>query len=167
MLSLVDEFKYLGVLFTNEGEMEREIDRRIGAASAVMRTLKRSVVMKRELSQKAKLSIYRSIYIPTLTYGHKLLVVTERMRSRIQAAEMSFLHGVAGLSLSDRVRSSDIQKRLRIEPLFLCIERSELRWFRHLVRMPHGRLSGEAFWIWPSGRRPWGRTQTCCRDYVS
>ena len=61
--------------------------------------------MKKELSQKAKLSIYRSIYIPTLTYGHELWVVTERMRSRIQAVERSFLHTVAGLSLRDRVRS--------------------------------------------------------------
>ena len=49
--------------------------------SAVMLTLKRTVVVKRELSQKAKLSIYRSIYIPTLTYGHELWVVTERIKS--------------------------------------------------------------------------------------
>jgi len=55
------------------------MDRRIGAASAVMRALYRSVVVTRELSRKAKLSIYRSIYVPTLTYGHKLWVVTERM----------------------------------------------------------------------------------------
>ena len=52
--------------------MEWEIDRQIGVVSAVMRMLKRSVVGKRELSQKAKLSIYRSMYIPTLTYGHEL-----------------------------------------------------------------------------------------------
>ncbi|KAK0131008.1 Retrovirus-related Pol polyprotein from type-1 retrotransposable element R2 [Merluccius polli] len=49
-LPQVEEFKYLGVLFTSEGRMEREIDRRIGAASAVMRTLHGSVVVKRELS---------------------------------------------------------------------------------------------------------------------
>ncbi|TWW59279.1 hypothetical protein D4764_06G0008090 [Takifugu flavidus] len=39
--------------------MELEIDRRISAVSAVMRTLHPSVMVKRELSQKAKLSIYR------------------------------------------------------------------------------------------------------------
>ncbi|KAK0134955.1 Transposon TX1 uncharacterized protein [Merluccius polli] len=48
ILPQVEEFKYLGV--TSEGRMEREIDRRIGAASAVMRTLRGSVVVKRELS---------------------------------------------------------------------------------------------------------------------
>ncbi|KAI3358259.1 hypothetical protein L3Q82_003257 [Scortum barcoo] len=72
VLPQVEEFKYLGVLFTSEGKMEREIDRRIGAASAVMRSVYRTVVVKKELSRKAKLSIYRSIYVPTLTYGHEL-----------------------------------------------------------------------------------------------
>ncbi|TWW71534.1 hypothetical protein D4764_16G0000310 [Takifugu flavidus] len=51
--------------------MEHEIDRQIGAASAVMRALNRSVVVKKELSRKAKLLIYRSIYVPVLTYGHQ------------------------------------------------------------------------------------------------
>ena len=40
-------------LLTSEGKMEREIDRRICAASAVMRALHRSVVVKKELSRKA------------------------------------------------------------------------------------------------------------------
>ncbi|KAK3551286.1 hypothetical protein QTP70_013947 [Hemibagrus guttatus] len=53
----------------------------------------------KELTRKAKISIYQSIYIPTLTYGHELWVMTERIRSQIQAAEMSFLHRVAGCSL--------------------------------------------------------------------
>ncbi|KAL7832830.1 hypothetical protein SRHO_G00298480 [Serrasalmus rhombeus] len=72
LLPQVEEFKYLGVLFTSDGTREREIDRWIGAGSAVMRALYRSVVVKKELSHKARLSIYRSIYVPTLTYAHEL-----------------------------------------------------------------------------------------------
>ncbi|KAK3523071.1 hypothetical protein QTP86_012652 [Hemibagrus guttatus] len=102
LLPQVEEFKYLGVLFTSEGRMDREIDRWIGAAAAVMRPMYWSVVVKKELSRKAKLSIYQSIYVPTLTYGHELWVMTERIRSRIQVAEMSFLRRVAGCSLRDR-----------------------------------------------------------------
>ena len=70
LLPQVEEFKYLGVLFTGEGSMEHEIDRQIAAAAAVTQLLYRSVMVKRELSQKAKLSIYRSICVPTLIYGH-------------------------------------------------------------------------------------------------
>ncbi|XP_047467164.1 uncharacterized protein LOC125023726 [Mugil cephalus] len=102
VLPRVEEFKYLRIFFTSEGRMEQEIDRRIGAASAVLRVLNQSVVVKRELSRKAKLSIYRAIYVPTLTYGHQLWVMTERTRSQIQAAEMSFLRRVSGLSLRNK-----------------------------------------------------------------
>ncbi len=38
-LPQVVEFEYIGVLFASEGRMEREIDRRISAASAVMRSM--------------------------------------------------------------------------------------------------------------------------------
>ncbi len=64
LLLQVKEFKYLGVLFTSEGKMDREMDMRIGAAAAVMRGLYQTVMVKRELSRKAKLSIYQSIYVP-------------------------------------------------------------------------------------------------------
>ncbi|TWW70800.1 hypothetical protein D4764_17G0002830 [Takifugu flavidus] len=78
VLPQVEEFKYLGILFTSEGRMEREIDRQIGAASAVMRALNRSVVVKKELSRNARLSINRSIYVLVLTYGHQRWVMTGR-----------------------------------------------------------------------------------------
>ncbi|XP_015249785.1 PREDICTED: interferon-induced protein with tetratricopeptide repeats 1-like [Cyprinodon variegatus] len=48
--------------------MEHEINKWIDAVSAVKRALYRSVLVKRELSQKAKLSIYPSTYVPTLIY---------------------------------------------------------------------------------------------------
>ncbi|KAK3558055.1 hypothetical protein QTP86_006473 [Hemibagrus guttatus] len=166
VLPQVEEFKYLGVLFTSEGRMDREIDRRIGAAAAVMRSMYWSVVVKKELSRKAKLLIYQSIYVPTLTYGHELWVMTERVRSRIQAAEMSFLRRVAGHSLRDRVRSSVTREELGVEPLLLHIERGQLMWLWHLFRMPPGRLPGEVFRACPTGKRPRGRPRTRWRDYV-
>uniref|UniRef100_A0AAY5JVS7 Reverse transcriptase domain-containing protein n=1 Tax=Esox lucius TaxID=8010 RepID=A0AAY5JVS7_ESOLU len=166
-LPQVEEFKYLRVLFLSKGRMEREIDRRIGAASAVMWSMYRSVVVKKEVSRKAKLSIYRSIYVPTLTYGHELCVMTERTRSRIQAAEMNFIRRVAGRSLRNRVRSSVTREEHRVEPLLLHIERGQLRWLGHLFRMPPERLPGKVFRSRPTVRRPRGRPRTHWRDYVS
>ncbi|KAL7827652.1 hypothetical protein SRHO_G00333700 [Serrasalmus rhombeus] len=43
---------------------------------------------------------------------------------------------VAGYTLFDRVRSSVIREELGVEPLLLHIERSQLRLFGHLIRMP-------------------------------
>lgn len=62
---------------------------------------------------------HQSICFPAFIYGHERWVVTERMRSRIQVAEMSFLCRVAGVTLTDRMRSSDIEVKL----LLLHVER--------------------------------------------
>ncbi len=69
------------------GKKEQEMNRQLCEASAVMQALRQTVMVKKELSRKAKLSIYQSIYVPTLTYVHQLWVMTERLRLPIQAAE--------------------------------------------------------------------------------
>ena len=70
-LKQVEQFKYLGVAFTSDGRQDEELDTQIGKASAVMRALHHSVVMKRELSKKAKLSIFKAVFVPILTYRHE------------------------------------------------------------------------------------------------
>ena len=113
-LKQVEKFNW--VAFTSDGRQDEELDTRIGKASAVMRALHYSVVMKRELSKKAKLSIFKTVFVPILTYGHESWVMTERMRSQVQASEMSFLRRIEGVTLFNKVRSSEIQKSLNIEP---------------------------------------------------
>lgn len=76
-----NKFDFLWVLFLSDGILsvwECEMDRRFGAASAVMQVLHWTAVKKKEMSQKAKLTIYPSIYISTHNYGHELWVVTEK-----------------------------------------------------------------------------------------
>lgn len=84
ILHKINEFKYLGVLFTCErGRMEAR-NRRIGPASAVIQTLDWSVVVKKTPSRNAKLSIYQSICLPTHTYVNKLWVSARK--NKIEAA---------------------------------------------------------------------------------
>ena len=49
------------------------------------------VVMKTELSQKAKVHAYWLTYVQTLIYDHKLLRVIERTRLWMQVAEISLI----------------------------------------------------------------------------
>ena len=93
--------------------------------------------------------------------------MTKRTRWRIQAAEAVFLRRVAGVSLRGKVRSTAIQEGLGVEPLLLRVERSQLRWFGHLVKMPLSSLPREVFQARPAGKRPRGRPRTRWRDYIS
>ena len=77
---------------------------------------------------------------------------------------MSFLHRVVRLSLRDReelCHPGEARSRAGAPE-----ERSQLRWFKHVIRMPPGCLPGEMFRARPTGRRPPGRPRTRWRDYV-
>ena len=166
-LDQVEKFKYLGVEFSNDARLDCEIDRRIGSASAILRSLYRSVVTKKEVSRRTKMAIFKAVYRPALIYGHEQWVMTERIRSRIRAAEMRFLRRAAGLTLRDRIRSSTIRESLKAESLLLHIERSQLRWLGHVLRMPRERLAHQVFEAMPQGKRPVGRPRLTWRNYIA
>jgi len=99
---------YLRVVFTSDGRRNEENDTRIGKTYAFLREFYRSVVTKRELSNTAKSSVFKSVFVPIFTYGHESSVTTERILSQVQAAEMEFLQIIYGLTLRDKVRSCEI-----------------------------------------------------------
>lgn len=105
-----------------------------------------------------------SIYIPTLTYGHKTWVMTYRMRLWIQMVEMSFFWRVCGLSCRDKVRSSG---RGSEESGYSSIWRSQLRLFGHLTRIPPGHFLIEVFQVCPTRKQPHCRPRAHWRDYLS
>ena len=102
-------------------KLNKKLDTRIEKASVVMLQLCQSVVLKLELCTKAKLYVFRSVFALILTYGHECWIMTERVRSRVQVAEMGFLQKVRGLSLLDKVKITDIRQSLNIK------QRSQLR----------------------------------------
>ena len=78
---------------------------------------------------------------------------------------MRFLRRIEGVTLFNKVRSSEIRKSFDIEPSLLRIERSQLRWFGHVSRMPQERLPKQALLAKANGRRPVGRPRTRWTDY--
>jgi len=125
-----------------------------GKANAVLCKLYHSVGTKRELSNAAKLSVFKSIFFPILTYDHESWVMTEGVQSQVQAAEMGFLPKHDGVTLRDKVRSCEISKALNVEPLLFRKERSQLRWFDQVTRMPQKRLARQVVLAALTGKRP-------------
>ena len=166
-LRQVEEFKYLGVMFSSDGRQDKEIDRRINQASAVPRELGKMVVSNTRLSQEAKLAVFKTLYRPILTYGQESWILTERTRSRVQAAEMRFLRKIMGVTRLDRVRNTVIRETLGVEPLLLLVEKAQLRWYGHVLRMAPDRMARTIFTAVPDGRRPVGRPRTRWTDQVN
>ena len=88
------------------------------------------------------------------------------MRSRVQEPETFFLRKVVDLFLVDKIKSTDIQQSLNIEPLLLHIERSRVCWYGHVTRMSHKRTAKQLMDALPSSKRLRGRLRTRWRDYA-
>ena len=70
---------------------------------------------------------------------------------------MRVLRAITGVTQRDRTRNLAIRSELRVESLLEEIERIELRWYGHVMRMTDNRLP-EKYLLWqPSGSRPVGR----------
>jgi len=76
----------------------QEIDTRIGKADAVLLELYRCVATKQELSNVVKLSVFKSIFVLILTYGHESWVTTERILTQVQAPKIGFLRRIHGVT---------------------------------------------------------------------
>ena len=125
----VYKFTYLGVAFTSDGRQNEELDIHIGKTIAIMRASYYSVVVRPELSRKSEaLPFWNSLcpFSPTLSlYGNETLVMIKRGQSQVQASKMRFLQKIKRVTSSTRCTFLKIRKYL--EPLFLQIERSQLR----------------------------------------
>jgi len=59
-----------------------------------------AVVTKRELSNTAKLSVFKSVFVQILTYGYEVWVMTERTLFQVQVqAELGFFQRVHCVTL--------------------------------------------------------------------
>ena len=80
--------------------------------------------------------------------------MNEKVISGVQAAKMGFLRRISGLTLLDKVKSSDIRESLSIESLLLRLEISQLPSYGHVTRMSQKRTAKKQLCLTPIGRRP-------------
>jgi len=117
---------------------------------------------------KQSLSVFKSVFVPIVTYDPESWVITEIILSQgRQAAEMGFLRRAHDVTLRDKVRSCEIRRALNLEPLLLRIERAQIYWFGHVSRMPQERLARHVQLAKPTEKRFRGHPRPRWGDYIS
>jgi len=79
------------VLFRSDRKQNKKIDTRIRKANAVLRELYRSVVTNREISNTAKLLVFKPVVVSAPICRHEYRVLIESALSQVQATDMGFL----------------------------------------------------------------------------
>jgi hypothetical protein len=155
-LKQTSTFRYLGVLFDSNGTHETAIRDRIQKYSANVNLLY-PMLKDRNVPRKVKTTVYKTILRPTLCYGCETWTLTTRTRSCVQAAEMRVLRLIRGVTRRDRLRNENIRRELGVESVLAFVERAQLRWFGHLMRMEDHRTPKKWYMWKPHTRRPRGR----------
>jgi hypothetical protein len=71
---------------------------------------------------------------PSLLYGSKTWVTTQRDMTCLEAAEMHFLRSVVGYTRLDKIRSEDIRQELEISGIQDMRLKYKQNWINHLER---------------------------------
>lgn len=141
----VENFTYLGATINNKGSIENEINKRIQAANRSYYTMNKAILNNKQVSKRTKMTLYKTIYRPSLTYGSETWVMNQRAKSKIQATEMRFLRRVEGVTRLDKIRNEQIRENLQIESIQNTIDKKQLAWYGHLIRMPEERQTKQVW----------------------
>jgi hypothetical protein len=109
----VEEFKYLGVMLTDQNYIQEEIKSRLNLGNACYHSVQ-NVLSSRLLSRNLKIKIYRTIILPVNLYGWETWSLTLREERRLRVFENRLLRRVFG---SKRVKGTEEWRKLHNEEL--------------------------------------------------
>ncbi|XP_071644241.1 uncharacterized protein [Temnothorax longispinosus] len=150
----VDAFKYLGTVITKDERIgATNIKSRIEQSRKVLGCLN-SVWWDKNISARAKKHIGRSMVEAVLCYGCEVWSLNADTRRRINAVEMDYLRRGAGVSRLSRVKNEEVRNRMEAEKTIIeRIEKRQLCWFGHLMRMSEDRWPQRLYKWTPPGTR--------------
>ena len=166
-LEVVEEFTYLGTVFTKNGKITREVQQRIKKATNVYYSINHTIISKKEITEKTKLQIYNSVYKPTLTYGSESWPINTKIEKQVTAAEMKFLRRITNKTRRDHERNNKIRDDLKVTPLIQEIEKKQLKWYGHMKRMDKERIPRKCWEARMEGRKGRGRPRTSWLDSIT
>ena len=158
-------YSFLGVNIDEENRQECEADKRIAKYNSSVWAFY-PLLKEKYIPRKCKLEIYRTILKPILLYGAESWALNTRAKSKLQGEDMRVLRATKGVTQRDRGRNLDVRREQRVEPLQGEMERIQLRWYGHVMRMADNRLPRKYLLWQPSVSRPVSRPRKCWTDGI-
>ena len=136
-LEEVENFKYLGVIISNEGS-KSEILSRIAQTTAALSRLKLKWRDK-IISLASKVKLMRTLILSTFLYACKSWTLTADIERRIQALEMRCYRRLLNISYKDHVTNEEVRNRIQSaigahDDRLTMVKKRKLRWYGHISR---------------------------------
>ena len=162
-LERVTHLKYLGTRMEEEGGMETEITKRVGAG---WRNWKKysGVLCDRRMPVKLKGKVYKTVIRPAMLYGAETWATTKRQEKRIEVTEMRMLRWMCGVTRKDKIRNEHIRRTTRVAQASTKITERRLNWYGHVMRRDGEHILRKVLRADIPGKRKRGRPKTRWKD---
>ena len=133
----VENFKYLGAIFSNEGS-KPEILSRIAQTTAALSRLK-IIWRDKNISLASKVKLMRTLVLSTFLYACESWTLTAEIERRIPALEMRCYRRLLNIFYKDHVTNEEVRNRIQNaigvhDDLLTMIKKRQLRWYGHISR---------------------------------
>ena len=138
-LDVVDSFKYLGAVVTDQGS-KPEVLSRIAQITAALARLK-TTWNDKHISLSSKIRLMRSLVISILLYACETWILTADILKELQATEMRCFRKLLGISYRDHITNDAVRDRIRqaigpYDDIVTAVKKRKLKWFGHVSRSP-------------------------------
>ena len=151
----VEEFVFLGSVVPDSTS---DVNRRIALASTAFGRLNPTIWSKKTITKAIKVRLYRALILPIATYASETWTLKSRDINKLESFEMRCLRSILGITRRDRIRNTEIRKKLNIkQTITQFIREKRLRWFGHVARRPKLNYVSASFTGNFTNKRPKGR----------
>ena len=133
-IKVVDHFRHLGAYCSADGSNTKELNNRIGKASAAFRELDK-VWKDRNISLTTKMKFYNACVLSTLLYATECWTLTERDEARLDVFDMRCQRKILKIVWSQHISNDNIRSRTKQPQLTSIIRKMGLKWFGQVQRV--------------------------------
>ena len=164
-LERVNHFKYLGKSMEEEGGMETEITKRVGAGWINWKTCS-GVLCDIRMPVKLKGKVYKTVIRPAMLYGAETWATTKRQEKRIEVTEMRMLRWMCGVTRKDKIMNEHIRGTTRVAQAYKRITERILIWCGHVMRRDGEHILRKVSRADIPGKRKRGRPKKKKKNFI-
>ena len=126
----VDRFSYLGTIVTITGDLQPDINRRIGLATRVMRSLRQPLWRHSSISFETNLRVYQASVLSVLLYGSECWPIFTSLCSRPSAFDMQVQRTITNTKMEwfDYKTNNGVRSLTKRQPIQRYIAQCVIRW---------------------------------------
>ena len=145
-LYVVERFNYLGCMIDGRSGEKKDVKARIGKAAAAFSLLSKQLWRRRDISNATKFRVYNASVRPILLYGCETWPLLVKDVNLLCAFERRCYRRILRLLPRMHIDDAIIKSRFpNYTPVVADIQRRQLRWLGHVLRMDACRLPRKLF----------------------